>query len=123
MEKRPDPIPCPICGADIDPTLIDNEHALFGTDPQKILDAIPEWGCFAIPGWTHCFFEWPEGAIAAKEMYATIKETTNELDLFGIQHAWSYVRTTITPTHYPYQFGIPERLRQGALHAISGERR
>jgi hypothetical protein len=112
---RPDPIPCPVCGADIDPTLIDNECKLFGTDPQKILEAIPQWGCFAIPGWNHSTWTWPEAAEIAKGIYVRVNRP---IDLLAIQHAWSLLRPTVNPTYAPYTW-VPERLREKSLHPVT----
>jgi hypothetical protein len=116
--KRRDPIPCPICGADIDPQLLENEHILFGTEVQKILEAIPEWGCFAVPGFTHSPWEWPEGAKAAQTLYSHFTAPTGAvLTLEGIQHAWSILRPSIQPFYQPYVW-VPERLREVALRSV-----
>ena len=109
-DHRPDPLPCPICGADIDPTYIDNEHAIFGTDPMVILENIPEWGCFAIPGFTHSFIAEDGLAVAARGMYAQLGKGADRL---AIQHAWTIVRATLEcPFNYRYAL-IPQRLREG----------
>ena len=106
---RPDPIPCPVCGADIDPTIIDNEHIVFGTDPIKILVNIADWGCFAIPGWNHSFIEQPFLAELAKPIHAELKG-----DRLGIQHAWKLVRSQHPDVSFNHPYAlVPQRLREG----------
>ena len=118
-QKRPDPIPCPICGADIDPNLLYNEEAIFGTEFQKMLNAIPQWGCFAIPGWTHSTWEWPEGAEIARSMYLEFTRPTGAtIELLGVQHAWKHLRTTIKPSYSEYAW-VPQRLREVTLSAVT----
>ena len=106
--NRPDPIPCPICGADIDPTLIDNEHDIFGTDPILILENIADWGCFAVPGFTHSFIEEFTLANAAAAIHKELKG-----DRLAIQHAWKLTRATLQCSfNHPYAL-VPQRLREG----------